>query len=214
MRRHPSHQRSVAMLARQAILTHTDPMDLVINPICGSGDIVVEAVKADRMAIGFEHEPYWVDMARTRIEQVTNSGRGGFGAIVRGTADTLVGLIDPDCGVQARLVITAPQTGTVTQPLGTATASNLKEFINGAVAATARCTALLTQDGVTGVICWPSRGVDIAECLRDGYVAAGFALTDHATLDSTSMSLMLFNSPDTNRKLPESGNSDDLGSAS
>jgi hypothetical protein len=201
------------MLARQAILTHTDPMDLVIDPICGSGDIVVEAVKADRMAIGFEREPYWVDMARTRIEQVTDSGRGGFGTVVRGTADTLVGLIEPDCGVQARLVITAPQTGTVTQPLGTATASDLTEFMNGAVSATACCTPLLAQDGVTGVVCWPSRGVNIAECLRDGYVAAGFALTDHVTLESTSISLMLFTSPDTNRNLPERGNSSDLGGA-
>lgn len=195
MRRHPSHQRSVAMLARLAILTHTNPMDLVIDPICGSGDILVEAVKADRMAIGFEHEPYWVDTARTRIGQVTDSGRGGFGAVAHGTAYTLAGLIEPGCGVRARLVLTAPQTGTVTRPFVTTTASDLDEFVEGVVAASVCCTPLLAPSGVIGVISWPARHADITSRLTEGFIDAGFALVGQRMLEGTPVSLTLFNLP-------------------
>ncbi|MBS2536962.1 site-specific DNA-methyltransferase [Catenulispora sp. NF23] len=93
MRPHASRQRSVATLTRQAITTYTDQDTLLLDPICGSGDILVEAVRAGRMAIGVEHEPYWVDMARTRIERATDSGRGGFAAVVNGSVDTIVRML-------------------------------------------------------------------------------------------------------------------------
>lgn len=196
MRLHPSHQRSVAMLARQAIMTYTQATDLVIDPICGSGDVLVEAVKADRMAIGFEYEKYWVDMARARIERTTDSGRGGFAAVVQGTVDTCAGLVKPDCSALARLVLTAPQTGTVTRPFETTTASDLDEFVDGAVAATLCCKPLLAPSGVIGVISWAAQQADIAKRLTEGFIDAEFALVGRCMLEGTPVSLTLLNLPD------------------
>lgn len=197
MRLHPSHQHSVAKLARQAIMAHTAPTDLVIDPICGSGDILVEAVKADRMAIGAEYEPYWVDMARTRLERTTDSGLGGFGAVAQVTIDTLVSLLKTDCEGKVPLVLTAPQTGTTTCPSESDTAADIDEFVDSVVFAAARCTALLTPDGVIGVISWPARQTDIAGRLTEGLIDAGFALASRCMPKDTSVSLTLFNLPHT-----------------
>src|SRR5438874_1441835 len=46
-------------IAEHAIMHYTQPDDLVIDPMCGIGTTLVEAVHADRMALGVEYEPHW-----------------------------------------------------------------------------------------------------------------------------------------------------------
>lgn len=69
--RHPEW--ALREIARRAITACTAPGELIIDPMCGVGDVLVEAIKADRMAIGIEYEKYWADIARRRIESVSGS---------------------------------------------------------------------------------------------------------------------------------------------
>ncbi|WP_194924173.1 site-specific DNA-methyltransferase [Catenulispora pinisilvae] len=204
MRPHASRQRSVATLARQAITTYTDQDSLLLDPICGSGDILVEAVRAGRMAIGVEHEPYWVDMARTRIERATDSGRGGFAAVVNGSVDTLVRMLaGEDRSDRASMVLTAPQTGTTLRADDEGTASNIAEFIAGSVSSVSRCTQVTAAQSLHGVICWPVPSIDIPWAIEEVLTAVGFTLVDRQTVGSTSVSLLLLNRPDMGPTMPE-----------
>jgi hypothetical protein len=209
MRPQAHHQRSVAELAQHAITTYTGPESLLLDPICGSGDILVEAVRAGRMAIGVEHEPYWVDMARTRIERATDSGRGGFAAVVNGSVDTLIRLLaDEARPQQASMVLTAPQIGTAVRADGSGTASNLAEFIEGSVSAVSLCAQATTSRGLYGVACWPVLRCDIPTAIEKALTATGFTLVGRQTARSTSVSLLLFAREDSRREMPNRGNID------
>lgn len=193
MRPHASRQRSVAALARQAITTYTDQNDLLLDPICGSGDILVEAVRSGRMAIGVEHEPYWVDMARRRIERATESGRGGFAAVVNSGVDTLVRLLADDTPRhRASMVLTAPQTGTTVRTDCSGTASNLTEFIDGSVSAVTHCARVAILQSLYGIICWPTPHSDIPGTFEEAFAAAGFEMIDRRTFIGAPVSLLLF----------------------
>ncbi|WP_327352248.1 TRM11 family SAM-dependent methyltransferase [Streptomyces sp. NBC_01304] len=50
-------------LADHAIRTYTRPGDLVLDPMCGIGTTLVEALHLDRNAIGVEYEPKWARLA-------------------------------------------------------------------------------------------------------------------------------------------------------
>ncbi len=196
MRPQAHHQRSVAELAQHAITTYTDQDDLLLDPICGSGDILVEAVRAGRMAIGVEHEPYWVDMARTRIERATDSGRGGFAAVVNGSVDTLIRLLAGEARTQqASMVLTAPQIGTAVRVGGSGTASNLAEFVDGTVAAVSLCAEVAAPQTLFGIICWPVPEFNTPRTMEDAFITAGFKVVDRQTASSTSVSRLLFNRP-------------------
>ncbi|MEY9855121.1 hypothetical protein ABH935_000720 [Catenulispora sp. GAS73] len=212
MRPHANHQRSVAELAQHAITTYTEKEGLLLDPICGSGDILVEAVRAGRMAIGVEHEPYWVDMARTRIERATDSGRGGFAAVVKGSVDTLVRMLADEVRPhQASMVLTAPQTGTTLRGDDKGTASNIAEFIAGSVSAVSRCAQVTSAQSLYGVICWPAPSVDIPWAIEEVFTAVGFTLVDRQTAYNTAVSLLLFDRPDTGPTIPERANQIDIG---
>lgn len=207
MRPHADSQSSIATLARQAITAYTEQDSLLLDPICGTGDILVEAVRAGRMAIGVEHEPYWVDMARARIERATDTGRGGFAAVVNGSIDTLVRLLaDATQRHQASMVLTAPQTGTALRPDGLGTAASLAEFIEGTISAVSRCTQVTTPQSLYGVISWPVPHANIPLAIEEAFTAAGFALVDRKTAPSTSTSIALFGRGDSEPIMPESVN--------
>lgn len=193
MRPHASRQSSVATLARQAIMTYTDQDSLLLDPICGSGDILVEAVRAGRMAIGVEYEPYWVDMARSRIKGATDSGHGGFAAVVKGRVDTLIGVLaDETRRHEASMVLTAPQTGTTLCADDGGAASNLAEFVAGSAAAVSRCTQVTAAQSLYGVICWPVPDVDIPWAIEEIFTAVGFTVVERQEAQNTSVNLLLF----------------------
>ena len=67
-----AHQHPALMcyaLARDLILTYTNPGDLVLDPMCGGGTTLVAAKRLGRRAIGIEiHEPY-LDIMAARLAQ-------------------------------------------------------------------------------------------------------------------------------------------------
>src|ERR1700692_1665626 len=65
-------------LARRAVETYSDPGGLVVDPMCGMGTTLVEAIDLGRRAIGVELEPRWArrrqHRARTRKATYSRTG--------------------------------------------------------------------------------------------------------------------------------------------
>jgi SAM-dependent methyltransferase len=72
-------------IARHAIVHYTRPGDLVLDPMCGIGTTLVEAVHTGRHAVGIEYEPRWARIARANLALA--AGQGATGRAVVHTAD-------------------------------------------------------------------------------------------------------------------------------
>jgi SAM-dependent methyltransferase len=67
-RMHPS-------IARGAIAAWSQPGDVVVDPFCGSGTVLVEAMGAGRVAIGVDASPLGVAIAQTRTTLLDEAAR-------------------------------------------------------------------------------------------------------------------------------------------
>ncbi|MFZ3560831.1 TRM11 family SAM-dependent methyltransferase [Streptomyces sp. BH055] len=74
---HPA--RTLPALARHAITTYTRPGDLVLDPMCGIGTTLVEAVHLGRHALGVEYEPRWAHLAEANLRHADRQGATGGG---------------------------------------------------------------------------------------------------------------------------------------
>ncbi|HVA61348.1 MAG TPA: DNA methyltransferase [Mycobacteriales bacterium] len=106
---HPA--RMLPETARRAITTYTQPGDLVLDPMCGIGTTLVEAVHLGRAAIGVEYEPRWADIARANLMGADLSGATGDAHVITGDARRLSKLIDPEVEGHVALVLTSPPYG-------------------------------------------------------------------------------------------------------
>lgn len=98
-------------LAREAITRFTRPGELVLDPMCGIGTTLVEAIHLNRYAIGVELEPRWVNIAAGNITHALGQGAAGRALVVQGDARALGhGLADHYMG-HARLILTSPPYG-------------------------------------------------------------------------------------------------------
>jgi len=106
---HPG--RMLPALARRAIETYTAPGDLVIDPMCGIGTTLVEAIHLGRRAFGVELEHRWTALAARNVLLAHRQGAKGQALALRGDARTLGrGLLDELRG-QAELILTSPPYG-------------------------------------------------------------------------------------------------------
>jgi hypothetical protein len=101
-------------IAAHAIAAYTSPGDLVVDPMCGIGTTLVEAMHADRMAIGVEYEKRWADLAARNIEYAVDRGAPGYATVVRGDARDIGRLVGQDVAGKAALVLTSPPYGPAT----------------------------------------------------------------------------------------------------
>lgn len=106
---HPA--RMLPATARRAIEAYTTPGDLVLDPMCGIGTTLVEAVHLGRDAVGVEYEPRWADLARANLIDAEASGATGEGQVRTGDARKLARLVDPDLAGRVGLVLTSPPYG-------------------------------------------------------------------------------------------------------
>src|SRR5438445_5869828 len=98
-------------LARTAIATYSDVGGLVLDPMCGTGTTLVEAVHLGRRAIGVELEPRWVALAAANLTLAGEQGASGRGLVTRGDARLLGrGLLDELTG-RVDLIVTSPPYG-------------------------------------------------------------------------------------------------------
>ncbi len=98
-------------VVRHAVTHYTEPGDLVLDPMCGIGTTLVEAVRLGRRAVGVEYEPHWVDVARANLDLAREHGHDSEAEVVHGDARQLLTLLPEKYVGQAALVVTSPPYG-------------------------------------------------------------------------------------------------------
>ena len=78
---HPA--KMLPSIANHAIATYTKPGQVVLDPMCGIGTTVGEAVRLGCTGLGIEYEHRWAVMARRNIELAKEQGATGDGHIWR-----------------------------------------------------------------------------------------------------------------------------------
>jgi SAM-dependent methyltransferase len=106
---HPA--KMLPAVAAHAIDHYTQPGDLVLDPMCGIGTTLVEAVHLGRRAVGIEYEPHWVDVARANLTLAHTAGVEHDGRVFHGDARQIASLLPPEYVGQAALVVTSPPYG-------------------------------------------------------------------------------------------------------
>ena len=105
---HPA--KMLPAVAAHAITTYTRPGELVLDPMCGIGTTLVEALHQNRRAIGVEYETRWAEIARTNIHH-KGPLRRELGTVYTGDARHLDWLLPAELHGQAALVVTSPPYG-------------------------------------------------------------------------------------------------------
>ena len=106
---HPA--KMLPAIARQAIRAYSQPGDLVLDPMCGIGTTLVEAIHLGRDAIGVELEPRWAELATANTGHARRHGATGTAIVVTGDARQLPHLLDPALAGRVALVLTSPPYG-------------------------------------------------------------------------------------------------------
>ncbi len=81
-------------LARRAIETYSNPGDLVLDPMCGIGSTLIEAIHVGRQAVGVELEPRWAKLARANIKHAHHQGAHTAAHVIKGDARQLSRLLE------------------------------------------------------------------------------------------------------------------------
>ena len=97
---HPA--KMLPAVAAHAITTYTQPGELVLDPMCGIGTTLVEALHQDRRAIGVEYEARWAEIARANIAHTGPAPPRTAGRCTPGTPGTWTGSSRPSCTVRSR----------------------------------------------------------------------------------------------------------------
>lgn len=106
---HPA--KMLPAIAQRAIATYSRPGDLVLDPMCGIGTTLVEAVHLGRDAIGVEYEQPWADLAQGNVTLARSQGGTGHAEVVTGDARSLETTVDPAVRGLVALVVTSPPYG-------------------------------------------------------------------------------------------------------
>jgi SAM-dependent methyltransferase len=82
-------------LAATVIDRYTRPGELVLDPMCGTGTTLVEAIHLDRRAIGVELEPRWAALAAANVAHAREHGAAERALVLQDDARRLGhGLLD------------------------------------------------------------------------------------------------------------------------
>src|SRR5215217_4320496 len=98
-------------IARHAIAAYSHPGDLVLDPMCGIGTTLVEAIHLGRQAIGIELEPRWAQLASANLTHARYQGATVTATVLTGDARQLPRLVDPDLAGRVTMVLTSPPYG-------------------------------------------------------------------------------------------------------
>jgi hypothetical protein len=106
---HPA--KMLPAVAAHAIATYTRPGELVLDPMCGIGTTLVEAVRADRTAVGVEYETRWARLAGSNLALATSDGNHAKGSVIRGDARQITCLLPAAMRGKVALILTSPPYG-------------------------------------------------------------------------------------------------------
>ncbi|WP_250008802.1 DNA methyltransferase [Actinoplanes sp. M2I2] len=199
--KHPA--RMLPAIAAHAIHAYTKPGDLVLDPMCGIGTTLVEAIHAGRDAFGVEYESRWSDVADANIKHAQTGGATGRAAVIRGDATTILSLVPAVLTGQVALVVTSPPYGPTVHGLvqpgddgvqksdntyndgtdkGNLAYRDLTGLVDGFARILAGCQTLLRPGGVVAVTArpWRKNGqlVDLPSAVIGAGVRAGLTPVD------------------------------------
>ena len=190
-------------IAAHAITAYTKPGDLVIDPMCGIGTTLVEAMHADRVAIGVEYEKRWADLAARNIEHAVDRGAPGYATVAHGDARNIEHLVGRDVHGKASLVLTSPPYGPATHghvrstrdsghgglekwnhaygdDPGNLAKRSVEDLMDGFTTILRGCRTLLKPGGFLVITARPFRRqgqmVDIPTMVANAALVAGFTL--------------------------------------
>jgi tRNA1(Val) A37 N6-methylase TrmN6 len=123
---HPA--KMLPAIAAHAIAHYTQPDDLVLDPMCGIGTTLVEAIHQGRRAIGVEYEPHWVSVTRANLALAHHAGITHNATVVHGDARHLPTLLPEHYLGQATLVVTSPPYGPSTHGQVTTTHDGIHKY--------------------------------------------------------------------------------------
>jgi tRNA G10 N-methylase Trm11 len=117
-------------IAAHAVTAYTKPGDLLLDPMCGIGTTLVEAIHAGRDAIGVEYESRWSDIADANIKHAHTQGATGRAGVIRGDATSILSLVPGALAGQVALVVTSPPYGPTVHGLVRPGADGVAKFDN------------------------------------------------------------------------------------
>lgn len=94
-------------LARQAIEAYSEPGGLILDPMCGIGTTLVEAIHAGRRAVGVELDFRWARLARANVDHARTQGASHPAHVIEGDARLTPQLLT-DEHRKADLIVTSP----------------------------------------------------------------------------------------------------------
>lgn len=106
---HPA--KMLPAIAAHAVATYTTPGQLVLDPMCGIGTTLVEAVHLGRNALGVELEPRWAAIACGNLNHARAQGASGHARVKTGDARRTHTLIGSDQYGRVQLLLTSPPYG-------------------------------------------------------------------------------------------------------
>jgi hypothetical protein len=170
-------------IARHAIRAYTRPGEIVIDPMCGIGTTLIEAMHLGRRGFGVEYEQRWAKLAAANITHAAAHGATGTAEIVNADARSLLEIAPPHLHGKAALVITSPPYGASLHGQIRSTSESglpgvrkfnhrystdkanlahlsLDELIDGFAEILVGCAALLRPGGIVAVTArpWRERG--------------------------------------------------------
>ena len=198
--KHPA--RMLPAIAAHAITTYTRPGDLVLDPMCGIGTTLVEAVHAGRDAVGVEYESRWADIADANVTHAHGQGASGRASVLRGDATRLASLLPWVLHGQVALVVTSPPYGPAVHGLvrpspgegvakfdnrygddkGNLAYQDLPGLLSGFTGILAGCAQLLCPGGVVVVTVRPWRKHGDLIDLPSAVIAAGITAGSSAAV--------------------------------
>ncbi|SDL64215.1 TRM11 family SAM-dependent methyltransferase [Nonomuraea jiangxiensis] len=106
--RHPG--KMLPSIASQIISAFTEPGDLVVDPMCGIGTTLVEAVHLGRHVAGMEYEADFAALTAANVQHARSQGAAGFARVACGDARNIATVLG-DLQGMAALVLTSPPYG-------------------------------------------------------------------------------------------------------
>ncbi|GAA3714434.1 hypothetical protein GCM10022224_095140 [Nonomuraea antimicrobica] len=106
--RHPG--KMLPSIASQVISAFTEPGELVVDPMCGIGTTLVEAVHLGRHAAGMEYEADFAGLTAANVQYARSQGATGFARVACGDARNIATVLG-DLRDMAALVLTSSPYG-------------------------------------------------------------------------------------------------------
>jgi len=159
-------------VAAHAIATYTSPGDLVLDPDCGAGTVLNEALRAGRHTVGLTAHNQWWALARANIIAAKAAGSGRDGSVIHARPNVLATVRAAGLIGRVGLVLTALRAGPDRDSFDAAVAQLASTFRH--------CEPLLRSGGHLVAVARPCRYpdgslVDLTTQLIEAGIAAGLA---------------------------------------